>query len=612
MHQFPLASFTSSPDTLCLTQCLNFTNTSVNLDANAGYTWYHDWTNHTPNALGLNSSYCYSTAGSFKTVVIDSSIYGCVDTSASKTIVVLPDLDAMFTIANDSLCGFTSTANFTSTSIPNTGVSYCWNFGDDVNGDSLVCHSTIANPSHLYTLNPPGGAGSVFRVRLKIQSRYGCLDSTTHNVSIFPNPVAGIAALPTVACDPLNVNFTDASNSLNGIINYHLNYGLAGSTAYNSPVPIGGVGGQFVYTPAGNYTATYTVTTGEGCTSNATIALVVNPNPVACPGPKDTICNGDLISIGCQPVPNLQYAWYRPIGPLYTPGNNVAQPVVHPALPTTYCLTVVNQFGCQDTGCVEIYVWPLVTLQAGPDSNICYGQPVTLWANAVGPTIGNYQWHNINSDYTSNQQNITVNPIHNDVYTVSILGPCNSDSIGLNINVYQPPPVTLEPSATIVAGQPYSILTVGNGTGLWFPDYAISCVNCLNPIVSPEVNTTYHVVLTDIHGCVDSATIFITVLCDRTNAVYVPNAFTPSKPGKNDHFYVQGTGVKEISYLRIYNRWGNLVFSTQHTQINKPELGWDGTFGGRELSSDVFMYQMQVECANGTLFPITGNFTLIR
>ena len=112
-------------------------------------------------------------------------------------------------------------------------------------------------------------------------------------------------------------------------------------------------------------------------------------------------------------------------------------------------------------------------------------------------------------------------------------------------------------------------------------------------------------------GCL-SDPIRYKVYVGECSSIYVPNAFTPSKPGKNDHFYVQGTGVKEISYLRIYNRWGNLVFSTQHTQINKPELGWDGTFGGRELSSDVFMYQMQVECANGTLFPITGNFTLIR
>ncbi len=612
LHQVPIASFTNYPDTLCITQCLTYTNTSINPEPNAGYTWYYDWTNHTPNATTTNGSFCYNTAGIYKTVLIDSSIYGCVDTSAVKVIDVLANIQALFTIANDTLCGNSGTAFFNSTSIPNSGISYCWNFGD-VPGDSTTCHSTGASPTHVYNLVPAGSSGNIFRVRLRIQSPFGCMDSTTHNVSIFPNPIAGIAALPTTSCDPLNTNFTDASTSINPIANYTLNYGLPGSTNYNSLNPIGGASGQFQYTPAGNYTATYTITTGEGCTSSTTISFIVNPNPIACAGADDTICNGDLISIGCQPVPGLQYGWYRPVSATYfTPSNTVAQPVVHPSLPMDFCLNVVNQFGCQDTDCVNIYVWPLVTMTAGRDSNICYGQPITLWSNAIGPTIGNYHWHNLNGTYSSTQQNITVSPLHNETYTVAIQGPCNSDSTDVYVNVYQPPPVTLEPSATIVAGQPYSILAVGVGTAQWFPNYAINCPTCLNPIVSPEVNTTYHVVLTDAHGCVDSAEISITVLCDRTNAVYVPNAFTPSKPGKNDHFYVQGTGVKEINYLRIYNRWGNLVFSTEHIAINKPELGWDGNFGGKEMSSDVFMYQMQVECSNGTIFPISGNFTLIR
>jgi gliding motility-associated-like protein len=281
-------------------------------------------------------------------------------------------------------------------------------------------------------------------------------------------------------------------------------------------------------------------------------------------------------------------------------------------LSTTYQLAVVNQFGCSDTDDVFIYVWPLVSVTAGPDSSVCYGQPITLWANNVGPIIGPFQWHSSRYDIVANTQNITVSPTHSDLYTVAVNGPCNSDSTSVQVNVYMPPPVTLEPSATIVAGQPYSILSVGNGNANWYPNYMITCTDCVNPTVSPEVNTTYHVILTDIHGCIDSAKITVTVLCDRTNAVYVPNAFTPSKPGLNDHFYIQGTGVKEVNFLRIYNRWGNLVFSSEHFQINQKDLGWDGRFGGHDLSSDVFMYQMQVECANGNIFPISGNFTLIR
>jgi hypothetical protein len=67
-----------------------------------------------------------------------------------------------------------------------------------------------------------------------------------------------------------------------------------------------------------------------------------------------------------------------------------------------------------------------------------------------------------------------------------------------------------------------------------------------------------------------------------------------------------------LTYLRVYNRWGTQVFNAEHVPINKPEAGWDGTFQGTKVNIDVYMYQMQVECANGTMFPISGNVTIIK
>lgn len=615
LYSFPVAAFQSSADTICRNACVTFTNTSLNLDPVQLYTWHYNWPSLNPVDHNTNGYQCYNTAGNFTAVLIDSSVNGCVDTSATRVVTALPDLVAAFTIANDTLCGATATAIFNDASTPTSGLSYCWNFGDlyDANGnlDPHTCQSTLINPTHAYTLNPPNGAGNQFNVKLIVTSRYGCMDSIAHNVWLFANPVAQLSSSPLVACDPMKTNFVDLSSSINPVANYHLVYG-DGKPDYNSPNAIGGVSGQHTYSPAGTYTASYTVTTIQGCSTSTTLNFTVNPNPVACAGNQDTICAGDVIALGCMPVPNIQYNWFSPGGPIYTPNNTIAQPTVHPFLSTTYQLAVVNQFGCSDTDDVFIYVWPLVSVTAGPDSNICYGQPITLWANNVGPIIGPFQWHSSHYDVVANTQMLTVSPLHTDLYTVAVNGPCNSDSTSVQVNVYMPPPVTLEPSATIVAGQPYSILSVGNGNANWYPNYMITCTDCTNPTVSPEVNTTYHVILTDIHGCIDSAKITVTVLCDRTNAVYVPNAFTPSKPGLNDHFYIQGTGVKEVNYLRIYNRWGNLVFSNEHFQINQKDLGWDGRFGGHELSSDVFMYQMQVECANGNIFPISGNFTLIR
>jgi hypothetical protein len=71
-------------------------------------------------------------------------------------------------------------------------------------------------------------------------------------------------------------------------------------------------------------------------------------------------------------------------------------------------------------------------------------------------------------------------------------------------------------------------------------------------------------------------------------------------------------GIKEIVYLRIYNRWGDQLFNMEHFPINDPSYGWDGTRDGVKVGNDVYMYQMQILCSNGTVFPISGNITVIK
>ncbi|MEI9807624.1 MAG: gliding motility-associated C-terminal domain-containing protein [Bacteroidota bacterium] len=59
--------------------------------------------------------------------------------------------------------------------------------------------------------------------------------------------------------------------------------------------------------------------------------------------------------------------------------------------------------------------------------------------------------------------------------------------------------------------------------------------------------------------------------------MYVPNAFTPNYDGRNDEFIPFPVGMKQLNYFRVFNRWGQLLFTTN--TLNK---GWDGRFtGGR-------------------------------
>jgi gliding motility-associated-like protein len=59
--------------------------------------------------------------------------------------------------------------------------------------------------------------------------------------------------------------------------------------------------------------------------------------------------------------------------------------------------------------------------------------------------------------------------------------------------------------------------------------------------------------------------------------IYVPTAFTPNNDGRNDYLRPILLGVKQLQYFRVYNRWGQVVYTMQPNQ-----LGWDGTLNGQQ------------------------------
>jgi gliding motility-associated-like protein len=95
--------------------------------------------------------------------------------------------------------------------------------------------------------------------------------------------------------------------------------------------------------------------------------------------------------------------------------------------------------------------------------------------------------------------------------------------------------------------------------------------------------------------------------------VYVPNAFSPNNDGQNDIFYiVADDSVAEVLYMRIYDRWGEMVFEKSNFAPNNPDEGWDGRFKGKDLLPGVYVYDIKVITVESKEFPYTGDITIIR
>ena len=137
--------------------------------------------------------------------------------------------------------------------------------------------------------------------------------------------------------------------------------------------------------------------------------------------------------------------------------------------------------------------------------------------------------------------------------------------------------------------------------------------DCEDVISNTQFDQLYTVTVVDENGCSAMDDILITVNISRN--VYIANIFTPNGDGTNDYFnLVIGSGAVSISYLSIYDRWGNSVFSIENEYI--PEIGlqdgWDGKHNGQYVNPGVYVYTAEVNFLDGRVLQYTGDITVIR
>jgi gliding motility-associated-like protein len=89
--------------------------------------------------------------------------------------------------------------------------------------------------------------------------------------------------------------------------------------------------------------------------------------------------------------------------------------------------------------------------------------------------------------------------------------------------------------------------------------------------------------------------------------VFIPSAFTPNKDGLNDLFIPVVTGFKSITRFSVYNRFGNLVFTT-----HKAGEGWDGKYKGLLQPAGTFVWVLEYINRDDKPVMYKGTVTLIR
>ena len=94
---------------------------------------------------------------------------------------------------------------------------------------------------------------------------------------------------------------------------------------------------------------------------------------------------------------------------------------------------------------------------------------------------------------------------------------------------------------------------------------------------------------------------------EKSKDVVFPTAFTPNGDGRNEIFSPLGTRYIKTMTFEIYNRWGELVFTS-----SDPLKGWDGNYQGTNAQTGVYAYLLKYTNTANESKLIKGNVTLIR
>ncbi len=585
--QGPTGVFNYTPTTVCSPSDIQFTATTKNA---VRYFWdFNDGTGNYSDST--KATHTYSRPGDYLPKMILEDASGCPVPIVGPDTIHVKAITTNILAENKLICdsGYVSFSDSTWSNDEIAG--FLWEFGDGTK-------STDRAPKHLY--DKPG----MYNIKMTATTKFGCTDVASLNnfVKIIPSPAIAING-DTSACEPGSLTFTgNLLKADTSTLSWSWNMGNGNTSSLQNP-------GAQSYLKAGNYPIKAVVINADGCATTVERTATIHPIPVVDAGVDSIMCLNAPINLMATGADMYTWQFHPTLSCL-----NCATPTANPKDSITYKVTGKTIYGCTGTDSVTVLVRQPFVMSVNNGDTLCIGESYGLKANGAK----NYEW--FPSTYLDNSKSATPKAKPETTITYQVVGKddksCFSDTGYVTIQVYPIPKIEIEGNNPInlSVGSALTLKTKNSSdvTGWkWYPSTGLDCNNCPNPIASPREKITYSVQATNAGGCVSKDDVTVVVICDNSN-VYVPNSFSPNGDGANDQFYPRGTGVFNIKSFKIFNRWGQIVYSKSNVNANVASDGWDGTMNGVKLTSDVYVYCIEVVCQNSVVLPIIGNVTLIR
>lgn len=531
---------------------------------------------------------------------------GCIDT-AKRNVIVYPLPNASITVQKTLRC---DTAEYSFLNATQGASSYLWRFGDGYT-------SNVQSPLHYYKTSSTNDI--TYNIRMISTSANGCLDSADAVATVHPLVIADLNTITTSSCQNLDVLFQNLSRNAN---NYFWLFGDGAGT--NEAVP------SHKYSNTGAYNVTLIAYDQFGCSDTAVKPAYINiyeiPNalfsfdPINPQQPNTLVNFNNLSTIGSG---TLSHTWNFGDPASGNNASNLTNPTHNYSDSGNYTiqLAVSSNQGCKDTLERNIRVSPRKPI---PDFDYDPSQgckPLTVTFTNKSLYAYTYRW-----DFGDGTRSAEENPVH--LYT-------RNDSFTVELTAYGPGgDSTIEKINIIAVHDLPKARFTANPTEIFLPDAFSTFTNTSfdalknywtvldedNNIIFEDTNYnsgfnftddglfSLQLIVQNQFGCVDTAYGDKVINVDKSGTIFIPNAFTPNGDNKNEVFIPVITGVRKQGYeLRVYDRWGKLVFST-----TDPYKGWDGLIKNKPAATDVYVWIMEGTFVTNNRFTKNGTVTLLR
>lgn len=324
-------------------------------------------------------------------------------------------------------------------------------------------------------------------------------------------------------------------------------------------------------------------------------------------------CNGNetaIVEVHTNPAGNYSYDW----------SNNANQATLANLGAGDYEVTVSSDNGCTAIAQIQLLDPLAIDISYTTSGGNCAGENtgnITIENITGGIAPYAYQIKEISDNFNPiGGTPLSIDYVSSGTYTLMIrdAGGC-VEQLTINVPAINELTVDVGLDETIKLGDQTEltgIIDFEADSIQWTPVDSLSHPNELITLANPTITTTYMLTVWDENGCVASD--YLTIFVDQNIPIYIPSGFSPNDDGINDKFMIYSDNRFNIEILEfsIFDRWGDMVFYDENFLPNNPANAWDGTFQGKVMNPNVFVYYVKYRLPNGEVVTWGGDVALLR